>query len=137
MNHVHGAQSAGPSTPTSDETSTAGTVRGLRDLENTTQGEYAAAVADHAIAADKSRQKATSGAQQNRTSGNLGADEADRKCFATLQARAALAGVELSRSTDDHGHEIYVASKWAMTKILVSLAEVADFLARIGGQRAG
>ena len=123
MDHIHGAPGAGLSTPTSDEASTAGTVRGLWDQGNTTRSEYAAAADCPATS------------QQNPTLGGNPAVDADRKRFATLQARAALAGVALSRTEDDRGHEVYIASKWALTKQLASLAEVEDLLVRIGGSR--
>ena len=129
MDQIHGAQGAGPSTPTSDETSTAGTVRGLEDQENTTRSEYESAAGDSAIAAPKTRQNAIPQA--------VDTGDADRKRFATLQARAALAGVGLSRTEDDRGHEVFIASKWALTKQLASLAEVEELLVRIGGQHAG
>lgn len=60
------------------------------------------------------------------------AEEA-RKRFATLQARAAMAGVALSRLDDDRGRPVFIASKWALTKQLDSLDEVSAFLTRIGG----
>lgn len=58
------------------------------------------------------------------------------KTFATLQARAALAGVALSRLDDDRGKPMFVASKWALTRQLASLEEVASFLTKIGGDHA-
>ena len=123
MDHIHSAEGAGPSTPTSDETSTAGTVRGLRDQEDTTQTEY----------------EVTLGASATHpTKPDLSATVHDgRKAFATLQARAALVGVALSRIQDDRGIEVFIASKWALTKELATLAEVEQLLVRIGGQHAG
>ena len=129
MDHIHGAPGAGSIAPTNDETSTAGTVRGLRDQEITTRSKYGAAV-DGSATVDQEP-------PQNPTSQAAGSSVADRKRFATLQARAALAGVALSRTEDDRGHEVFIASKWALTKQLASLAEVEDLLARIGGQHAG
>lgn len=126
MDQTHGASSAGPRTPTNDETSTAGTVRGLRDQENTARSEYEAAGDDPATTSPKTRENATLRA--------VGTAEADCKFFATLQARAALAGVALSRTEDDCGREVFIASKWALTKELASLAEVEELLVRIGGQ---
>jgi hypothetical protein len=58
------------------------------------------------------------------------------KQFATLQARAALAGVQLLRSTDDRGREVFVASRWALTAQFASLAEVEAWLQRFGGLSA-
>ena len=51
------------------------------------------------------------------------------KMFATLQARAALAGVQLVRSDDDRGREVFCASHGALTKRFETLAEVEDWLA--------
>ena len=56
----------------------------------------------------------------------------DPKTIATLKARAALAGVALSVTDDDHGQPLFVASKWAMTRQLASVDEVEQFLQRIG-----
>lgn len=58
----------------------------------------------------------------------------DTKRFATLRARAALAGVELHRSTDDHDRPLYCAVKWAMVRHLSSLDEVAAWLAQVDGR---
>ena len=118
MNHTHGAQGAGQGTPTSGETSTAGTVRRLRDQEDTTQTEYEVTLGSSAT-------HPTATAHDG------------RKAFATLQARAALMGVALSRIQDDRGNEVFIASKWALTKQLATLAEVEQLLVRIGGQHAG
>lgn len=57
------------------------------------------------------------------------------KAFATLQARAAMLGVALVRSTDDRGVEVFIASKWAMTRELASPDAVEAFLARMEGAR--
>ena len=110
MDHADGAEGAGPSTPASDETLTADTVRGLRDQEDTSQTEY------------------------ERTAGSSATSS---KVFATLQARAALVGVALSRIQDDRGNEVFIASKWALTKQLATLAEVEQLLVRVGGQHGG
>ena len=58
------------------------------------------------------------------------------KTWATLQARAALLGVSLVRSTDDREREVFIASKWSMTRQLDSVAAVEEFLRRIGGPAA-
>ena len=58
------------------------------------------------------------------------------KLVATLKARACLAGVVLHVTEDDRGAPLFVASKWAMTRQLSSVAEVEDFLRRIGGPSA-
>lgn len=56
------------------------------------------------------------------------------KAFATLQARAALAGVSLVRSTDDQERVVYIASKWAMTRQLDTIEAVEQFLQRLGSR---
>ena len=66
--------------------------------------------------------------------GNAPAHDID-KAFATLQARAALAGVSLSRTKDDQGAPGFIASKWALTKQLSTIGEVESLLDRIGGPR--
>jgi hypothetical protein len=58
------------------------------------------------------------------------------KRFATMQARAALVGVSLVRSTDDRGRPTFVASKWSMTRQLDSIEAVEQFLRLVGGQHA-
>lgn len=60
----------------------------------------------------------------------------DAKTFATLQARAALVGVSLVRSTDDRDRTVFIASKWSMTRQLDSFEAVEVFLQRIGGSQA-
>ncbi len=60
----------------------------------------------------------------------------DDKLFATLQARAALIGVSLIRSEDERGHEVFIVSKWAMTRELSNSTDVEHLLERIGGERA-
>lgn len=55
----------------------------------------------------------------------------DRKAWATLQARCALAGgFQLSRVSDGR----YVVSRWNLSRSMSSLAEVAEFLNRVGGR---
>lgn len=60
----------------------------------------------------------------------------DDKTYATLQARAALAGVSLVRSTDERGQEVFVISKWAMCRQLDTVESVEQLLARMSGERA-
>ena len=59
-----------------------------------------------------------------------------RKTLATLRARAALVGVALVPSTDDHDRPVYIASRWGLTRQLDSLEEVEVFLKRVGGPKA-
>lgn len=56
------------------------------------------------------------------------------KQFATLAARAALAGVSLYRIDDDRGKEVFVVSTWVLTRELRSLAEVEKWLDRVSGE---
>ncbi len=56
------------------------------------------------------------------------------KAFATAQARAALAGVSLHRQEDDRGREVFIASRWAMTRELPDLAAVEAWLDRVEGK---
>lgn len=57
----------------------------------------------------------------------------DAKAFATLQARAALAGVVLHRTTRDDGRPAYIVTRWALTRELGSLDEVGQWLDRVAG----
>jgi hypothetical protein len=56
----------------------------------------------------------------------------ESKQFSTWAARAALRGVEMRRTIDDHGDEIVIATRWALTKELQSVDQVEDFLTRMG-----
>lgn len=64
------------------------------------------------------------------------ASPVDAKTFATLQARCALLGVALQRSTDDAGREVFIASKWALCRQLDTPAAVERFLRQVGGPEA-
>lgn len=57
------------------------------------------------------------------------------KVFATLRARAAMAGVELYAAQDTDGKPVYVGTKWAESTSFTNLAEVAAWLDRIDGGR--
>jgi len=59
-----------------------------------------------------------------------------RKNFATLRARAALAGFELLELGDD-GRRVFVLSRWNLTRELPDLDAVAAFLDRVQGRRHG
>ena len=52
---------------------------------------------------------------------------ADPKAFATLQARAALAGFELVRMADGS----FVVARWTMTRALVDIQAVERFLKQV------
>lgn len=58
------------------------------------------------------------------------------KAFATLQARAALAGVALHRLEDDRGRDVFIVSRWALTRQFDDIAAVEAWLDRVTGQRA-
>ncbi|MES2714203.1 MAG: hypothetical protein V4795_00460 [Pseudomonadota bacterium] len=57
---------------------------------------------------------------------------ADGKAFATLQARAALAGWALARFTEPDGRTSYSLSKWGRPLTLPDLAALALYLRRVG-----
>lgn len=57
---------------------------------------------------------------------------ADRKAKAGLQARAALAGYELTPLADGG----FVASRWGLLKALADTADVEAFLRRVGAPGA-
>lgn len=63
--------------------------------------------------------------------------EAARKAFATLQARAALAGWVLERTTEDDGTEAFVVSRWSRTRTFTALAEVEVLLGIVAPQIGG
>ena len=56
----------------------------------------------------------------------------DGKAFATLRARAALAGFTLSVMTETDGLCFYLLSRWGMSRTLPDLASVVVFLRQIG-----
>jgi hypothetical protein len=58
------------------------------------------------------------------------------KRFATLQARAALAGVALAAIEDDAGRPAYVMTRWALTRQLDSLDAVERWLDQLTGAAA-
>lgn len=54
------------------------------------------------------------------------------KAFATLRARAALAGFTLGTMTETDGLCFYLLSRWGMSRTLPDLASVVVFLRQIG-----
>lgn len=56
------------------------------------------------------------------------------KQLATLTAQCALAGVVLTVTTDDREKPMYVASRWALTRIFNSLGEVRSWLSHVTGK---
>jgi hypothetical protein len=57
------------------------------------------------------------------------------KPFANLQAVAALHGVALHQIEGDNGQPLYIATRWAMTKQLDTLPEVAAWLSMVTGKK--
>lgn len=51
---------------------------------------------------------------------------------ATLQAKAALAGVRVDPIEADDGELVWCVSRWALTRQCESLDEVRELLARMG-----
>lgn len=56
------------------------------------------------------------------------------KRFATVQARAALIGATLHRIDNDRGIEVFIISKWALTRELRDIEAVEAWLDRIEGK---
>jgi len=54
------------------------------------------------------------------------------KPFATLRARAALAGISLCTMTETDGLCFYLLGRWGMSRTLPDLASVALFLRQLG-----
>jgi hypothetical protein len=62
--------------------------------------------------------------------------ELDRpdKRFATAQARAAMIGATLHRIEDDRGVDVFIVSKWNLTRELRDMDAVELWLDRIAGK---
>jgi hypothetical protein len=58
-----------------------------------------------------------------------------QKAFASLQAHAALHGITVLESTDDRGRVVYIATRWALTKELPTLAALHAWLEQVTGRR--
>jgi hypothetical protein len=58
------------------------------------------------------------------------------KAFATAQARAALLGVVLTRIEDDRGRQVFIVTRWALTRELHDLAAVDAWLDRLEDRAA-
>lgn len=56
----------------------------------------------------------------------------DPKTIARLKAECALAGATLYVTDDDRGAPLFVVSRWSLTRQMSSVAEVEDFLLRMG-----
>jgi len=60
---------------------------------------------------------------------------AQRKSWAMLQARAALAGITLHRTTRQDGVKVYIVSRWALSREFPSLETVEEWLCQVTGGR--
>ena len=58
------------------------------------------------------------------------------KELATLNARAARAGVTLHVIEDGHGRAVYIVSRWAMTRELGSIDELTMWLDLVTGVKS-
>ena len=56
-------------------------------------------------------------------------------CSSTWQARYAICGHTLYRTTSPGGEILYLASRWGLVREMKSLEAVAAFFAMIGGAR--
>lgn len=56
------------------------------------------------------------------------------KRFATAQARAALMGATLHLIEDDRGDDVFIVTKWALTRELRDLDAVESWLDRVEGR---
>jgi hypothetical protein len=59
------------------------------------------------------------------------------KRLAILRARAALAGVTLYATTDDHGQPCYIVSRWNLTRQLDDLDAAEQWLEKVSGVHHG
>lgn len=59
-------------------------------------------------------------------------DPTQNKTFATLRARAAMAGFSLCTMTETDGLCFYLLSRWGMSRTLADLGAVAVFLRQAG-----
>lgn len=66
----------------------------------------------------------------------VGSPAADRKTFSTMQARAALRGIQLVESHIECGGVEYIASLHSLTRAFSTLTEVDVWLARVEGRPA-
>jgi hypothetical protein len=87
-------------------------------------GEGVPAVTAHALWDNESSKSADSAVRAGATQGH------DAKQFATLQARAAIAGFELVCMPDGS----FVVAGWTMTRALADVAAVGAFLAQVGAR---
>jgi hypothetical protein len=65
---------------------------------------------------------------------NFATGTRDRKEFATLAARFAIAGYSLQRTDAKDGEVDYCAVRWGLARHLRSIEEANSFLLQIGGK---
>jgi hypothetical protein len=63
-------------------------------------------------------------------------DDAQRKAWATVQARAVLQGITAVLIEADDGRPQLICSKWHLTRAFDAPGEVESWLARVTGQAA-
>lgn len=68
--------------------------------------------------------------------GIVGNTDAERKAYASLQARAAIAGFALRRFDGEDGRPVFLVSRWNLTRDLHTLDDVAAWLDRASGVAA-
>lgn len=56
------------------------------------------------------------------------------KAFATVQVRAALAGIALTRLADGRSCAVFIVSRWSVTRQFGSLQDVENWLDRVTGR---
>lgn len=59
----------------------------------------------------------------------------DRKRLATLVARAALSGITLHHTSGDFVPNLFLVSKWALTREFTNLDDVQDWLDMVTGSK--
>ena len=60
----------------------------------------------------------------------------DQKRLATLAARAALNGITLHHTSGDFVPNLFVVSKWALTREFTNLDDVQDWLDLVTGSKS-
>jgi hypothetical protein len=69
---------------------------------------------------------------QARVEGNTQSTDAIAKAFATLQAQAALVGVQVERIEADGGGQAFIVSRWNLTRQCDTIDDVRELLRRMG-----
>lgn len=59
----------------------------------------------------------------------------DRKRFSTLCARAALAGITLRHLEGDFGPNLFIVSKWTLTRQFTEMRELEKWLDMVTGTK--